>query len=306
MTWVHPAWAVLGIEPTDDARAIRTAYSAKLKAIDPEADPQAFVELREAFEVAKAEAARRSDVPDEPVVEWRIEGGNLEPNEAPSTWTRVEAPEADRHAVALTALLYGGGANAFGLEPAEEAQTMEHWRAILADPRMEDVGHFGDVERWTSELIASTRPRSAALVIPATEHFGWTASDGSIAQTPAAAEVSRRYGLQKFILAAQYPGHSHHQALAELTSRAYPGSSRGRVNPLAVHEMLAIVRDAWPEMETRFDPQRVALWRVNTADPDSPESRAARAGRPSWVLWAWLGWWGLIAFSALVRAIGSH
>ena len=55
--YVHPCWQALGIEPTSDQRAIRMAYSAKLKAMDPEADPQAFIALRDAFEAARDAAA---------------------------------------------------------------------------------------------------------------------------------------------------------------------------------------------------------------------------------------------------------
>lgn len=308
--WVHPAWAILGIEPTDDTRAIRVAYSAKLKAIDPEGDPMAFVALREAFDAARAEAQRGQDDDTPAEVEWRIE----REGEPELDWTRFEpardappgAPvsETEQHQIALARLLHAPD-GAFGLSPVEEAEAFGHWRAILADPRMEDVGYFADVERWASELIASTPRRSAGLVIHAAEHFRWTARDGTVSQSPAVAEVNRRYRLQQFILAAQKPGHSHYGALAELVTPAYPRSDRGRVDPLTVFELLAIVRDAWPEMETRFDANRVEMWRHNTADPDSPESRAAREGRPSWILWIWLGWWGLAALITIINAIGS-
>ncbi|WP_157216569.1 hypothetical protein [Flavisphingomonas formosensis] len=39
-------WQTLGIPATEDQTAIRRAYSARLKAIDVEADPEAFVFLR--------------------------------------------------------------------------------------------------------------------------------------------------------------------------------------------------------------------------------------------------------------------
>ena len=45
-------WAELGIEPTNDARAIRRAYAVRLKATRPEADPEGFTHLRAAFESA--------------------------------------------------------------------------------------------------------------------------------------------------------------------------------------------------------------------------------------------------------------
>lgn len=45
-------WSVLGIAATRDKREIRRAYSAKLKTIDADNDPQAFIELREAYDHA--------------------------------------------------------------------------------------------------------------------------------------------------------------------------------------------------------------------------------------------------------------
>ena len=46
------AWKKLGIGATADRREIKRAYAAKLKTIDPDADPEAFLRLREALDVA--------------------------------------------------------------------------------------------------------------------------------------------------------------------------------------------------------------------------------------------------------------
>lgn len=43
-------WDVLGLEPTSDPAAVRRAYAARLKGIDVDRDPAAFIRLREAFE----------------------------------------------------------------------------------------------------------------------------------------------------------------------------------------------------------------------------------------------------------------
>lgn len=60
-------WEVLGIAPTDDPKAIRRAYAARLKQIDPDRDREGFGRLRRALEWGLARAARAA----QPVVEPR-------------------------------------------------------------------------------------------------------------------------------------------------------------------------------------------------------------------------------------------
>ncbi len=57
-------WHELGIEPTSDPNAIRSAYARRLKNIDSDRDPEAFQRLRQAFEAAFASLERdeQSDV----------------------------------------------------------------------------------------------------------------------------------------------------------------------------------------------------------------------------------------------------
>src|SRR6185503_8554752 len=62
------AWTVLGIERTSDLAEIRRAYARRLKAIDVDADPQAFIKLREALQRASAEAARKGQSGPRPIV----------------------------------------------------------------------------------------------------------------------------------------------------------------------------------------------------------------------------------------------
>lgn len=49
-------WKVLGIAPTDDARAIKRAYAEQLRAHHPEDDPEGFQRVQEAYERAREQA----------------------------------------------------------------------------------------------------------------------------------------------------------------------------------------------------------------------------------------------------------
>lgn len=45
-------WEILGIEPTDEARKIKRAYSKKITTCHPEDDPEGFQKLQRAYELA--------------------------------------------------------------------------------------------------------------------------------------------------------------------------------------------------------------------------------------------------------------
>lgn len=317
--WVHPAWKVLGIAPTSDTRAIRSAYSALLKAIDPETDPRAFIALREAFEAAKIQA-QWVDEPDEDDDEelWDEDGedgegwtpgGDLyqirpsgdvpappspdpawetpappeplefsdsaapaepaDPHwqappgqpERPSPWAPISPEDADAHSRALATLLYSRDREAGPWPtPAQEDEMLVHWRAIIADPRMQEISYFADAERWFSELIARTAAFSDPLVIPATEFFGWLKSDGAITQTPPVAYLTRRYRMLEFQQSVKQPGHPLNPAWRELVRPAGPRPRRGSVSGRKVRQLLRIVRSHYPDLEGCFDPYRVALW----------------------------------------------
>ncbi len=247
-------WPMLGIAPTTDQRAIRAAYAARLKGIDPDSDPGAFVALRAAYERALAGESVVAELLPEP----------------------EEGPADGFHArIALLDGLFRNAAReeCAWLSKEAKAQLREAWRDIAQDPRMEDIAFYAEAEHAVAHLIAGWGRLAVGLVIPATEFFRWAEREIDVSTDDAIVEVVRRYQLVRFLQLVRKPVNAHHTAWEELTARAYPGSRRGRCDPLLVHELLTVIREIWPELETELDPLRVELWRDNTADPHHPDNQ---------------------------------
>lgn len=93
-------WDELGIAPCDDAKAIRRAYAARLKQLDPDRDPEAFARLRRALEWALNSAgdalpqAAGSDRAAEPAASaWRT-AARSEPEAGHSPASRADNADA--------------------------------------------------------------------------------------------------------------------------------------------------------------------------------------------------------------------
>lgn len=155
-------WDTLGIAPTDDARAIRRAYAARLKALDPD-DRDGFVALRDALDAAndgwwEDDGDEGADVDLPVMVLPAVDAPPFDPDQAAPPWHA----EAD----AIEALVRDG---------PPDAAVVARVERLLASPEMEQVGTAQAVEDWLAWLIAESMPRADALIEAGARRFGWAA-----------------------------------------------------------------------------------------------------------------------------------
>ena len=240
-------WDVLGIAPTNDRRAIRGAYAARLKAIDVEADPKAFIELREAMERALMTA---NDPVDGVEASWEVES------------PAVDAVERDaEHALdgetrQIVRMLYDG------YHPGETDESLvQCLYRIWANPAVQHIEMSGRIEDWLATIIADRLPMADPLIEPAVARYGWDRYEGA---SELGAELSAIFGRRRDLV-----------ALAKFADPDRPGSrlfrmleqdpadvarvEKRRAEP-ELRAVLRAIRDRYPTIEWHFGEERLRAW----------------------------------------------
>ena len=260
-------WTALGITRTRNEGEIHIGYTRRLKAID--ADTRALIALRSAYDAALATARGQRTMSN--WIDTPFEVPNIGDLALPDDALPAEATQLQH--------LFEAAANAgrCWLAAEEKIELRRCWAAIAAHADGSNTDRYRAIEQAVRWLILRWGPLAVGLVPFAVDHFRWSEAEGEIAEDGTLADILWRYRAIQFLQRARRSGHSHHPAWAELTSPYFKGSSRGRCDPSLVYELLGVVRAAWPEVETEFDPGRVALWGNNTADLSHPENLETRA-----------------------------
>jgi hypothetical protein len=192
------AWTELGIAPTKDAKAIRRAYAARLRTLDPDKEPAAFQRLRQAYEQALHAEAEEHPLDGLTLVRVTPDGEPV-------------SPAAHEPAQAVPAVE----------QTAEEQERQQLWAAIRAALQANDslgalrcltgelatgVVHLGEHDDILEELmptIVNDQTLSPADYIAVIEQCGWNLSTSHYGLTTARRAALDRYEAERWYLACQ-------------------------------------------------------------------------------------------------------
>ncbi|MCA1197499.1 hypothetical protein K9B35_05945 [Sphingomonas sp. R647] len=119
---VSDPWHVLGIAPTDDVRAVRRAYAARLKSIEIDTDPEGYAALRLARDAALRLANGQGDGGD------RLDGAD---QSGPQSEGELRLRVNPFHAPAIMAPAQGGGWLSLGTIALPADPIMWRWSEVI-------------------------------------------------------------------------------------------------------------------------------------------------------------------------------
>jgi hypothetical protein len=283
------AWTVLGIAATEAQIEIRRAYSRALKAIDPDADPQAFIELREARDLlmhraqqpaggngeagqplpaAAPDLPRGDDAAPEPLV---INVGNLPEEVLEAEAAARDGDEGGRIDPALFATIERILFEDKG--PVDEAALDRATQALLAHPGMERIDTAAAVEGWLARAIIGGRPRSDVMIEPTINRFGWDRM-GDDWRRPQALDIILQRRADREFETFLLGEHKRYRPIFALLHKKEPPGLFTRLWRTA--DMHAFLAYAWPRHPTTiesFDPDALAYWEKRVFQPQKLQGK---------------------------------
>ncbi len=188
-TW----WDTLDISQDADVRSVKRAYAAKLKTIRQDEDPKGFMELRAAYDAARAQISyhelQANDVINEVVNEGAIEidpEWEMQAHDASDAQPEMSFPPIVEQLMdevhALIKSPWGAG-------------RVDSWTAILDDERLDDIDVYSDFENALLNYMlnihgffdedANIPPKlDLAIAHLVFERFGWQNNRNSVHFNP--------------------------------------------------------------------------------------------------------------------------
>ena len=309
------AWKRLGLEPCSDERAVKRAYAAKLKSIDPDKDIEGFGKLRQALEVARNEARWRKEDeergvdPDQPLADEdhvadvdyaddyggvdyyedslpapqppranpEVEGEPIEELEEPEP---SEPDPINAHFRDLQDALFRQD-----FTSEDDRKACDALDAILSDERISQVGFSEDVEGWLAQIFDRSIPNSDSAIMRADRHFGWRQEIERANPRWQIQFVARRAADLECMDVLQNTDHRWHEAYVALRKGSpdnYSFSERMRLQPL-IADLISSLRHHNPAVEHEFNPDVVDAW--IEAGSSGPARELIQSEGISWFGW---------------------
>lgn len=277
-------WRTLGLKRTDDVAEIRRAYARRLKETDVDADPAAFIALREALERALAYAYDRQyeraelDAPEAAELadvlaraETPPAFGDVRDVNPPVESVPAASTEPDRFQRLEAMLFDKPGA------PIDPDALTAAVREILDHPEMESVDQQMRVGYWLAGALEEAIPRSDPVIPMMVSHFGWDKQGGQWDLPWEIAGVVERARTLRAAERLSDPSHRFHDAWLELNSEE-PELGLNRLWKRGeVRELLGEIRKHYPQLEQMVPAHRVQLWEAGTRPmPGAPMGAVAR------------------------------
>lgn len=260
-------WKELGIPKTDDVATIRRAYAARLKAIDTEAEPEAFIALREARDrgltMASTPPFGREVADDEAWLEDLDDTEAAgEPHNALGAGEAIpvgsidDPPALDIGPIErIDFLLFTSE------EPVSPNELEGLTRSILDDPAVDNIEVARWVEGWIADRIARAMPVSDPMIEAAIAHFGWNKTN-ELSRAPVIDYILQRREDRLFEIDLQTNAGGYNKLMTTL--REAPPTGMGRLaawwRGIRMEYLIAYLQTFRPTVLRGLNPETLNYW----------------------------------------------
>jgi hypothetical protein len=321
-------WGILGIKPTSELKAIRSAYASRLKTIDVDADPAAFMALRDAYEAAQDYV--RYSVYDDEDDDWfdgdaadhvdsdasapvfhsadSVDNSNdVQPDPA-STSPDIENPwnEPSGEVIYDELVSIVNDEDKYGILLTSEEYTKAEalTRQFVGWMDRVTIDEARDYELSAAYLMAHTIPRSDPMleIIPA--YFGWDNNADQYDRPEQIGIVLERRDSNRAYAMLQDPNHRLHNAFTALTSTTET-KRRGRKLRKDVRELLTSASQHHPSLMSVFYDNRVREWERTLRIVDNNSANAGNDYGKEKSSDGFKWWWVVLIIVALGRILSG-